>query len=97
MSELFESMERAMLEAIEFAEGKDIGARVHHFEPLDVKEIRQNVEMTQEEFAQTFGFSVRTLRYWERGERTPTGTALVLLNVMAKEPQAVLRALSIAV
>ena len=37
--------------------------------------------------------SVSTLRHWERGERAPQGPALVLLNVVQKEPEAVLRAL----
>jgi putative transcriptional regulator len=50
--------------------------------------------MTQEEFAMAFGISVSTLRHWERGDRSPAGPALVLLNVMEKEPGAVLRALA---
>jgi putative transcriptional regulator len=50
--------------------------------------------MTQAEFASTFGISLGTLRHWERGDRTPRGPALVLLNVLAKDPQAVIRALA---
>ena len=49
--------------------------------------------MTQNEFALAFAISVSTLRHCERGDRTPQGPALVLLNVVAKEPQAVLNAL----
>ncbi|MDP1535173.1 MAG: helix-turn-helix domain-containing protein [Rubrivivax sp.] len=29
--------------------------------------------MTQEQFAARFGFSVATLRHWERGDRSPHG------------------------
>ncbi|PID73356.1 MAG: hypothetical protein CSB33_04305 [Desulfobacterales bacterium] len=50
--------------------------------------------MTQIEFASAFGISVGTLRHWERGDRSPQGPARVLLNIVAKEPQAVLRSLS---
>ncbi len=50
--------------------------------------------MSQNEFASAFGISVSTLRHWERGDRTPQGPALVLLNVIANEPKAVLKALS---
>ncbi len=50
--------------------------------------------MSQSEFASSFGISVSTLRHWERGDRSPQGPALVLLNVVAKEPDAVLKALS---
>jgi putative transcriptional regulator len=49
--------------------------------------------MTQEQFAARFGFSVATLRHWERGDRSPQGPALVLLNVIDKNPAAVLGAL----
>jgi putative transcriptional regulator len=71
-------------------------AIVHEFTPLDIKNIRAKIGMTQNEFASAFGISVSvsTLRHWERGDRTPHGPALVLLNVVAKEPQAVLNALS---
>ncbi len=50
--------------------------------------------MTQEQFAARFGFSAATLRHWERGDRNPRGPALVLLNVIARTPQAVIDALS---
>lgn len=50
--------------------------------------------MSQSEFASAFGISVSTLRHWERGDRIPHGPALVLLNVVAKEPEVVLRALA---
>jgi putative transcriptional regulator len=39
---------------------------------------------------------VGTLRHWERGDRTPRGATLVLLNIIAKEPKAVMRALEAA-
>lgn len=58
-----------------------------------MKLIRQKVGMTQQEFADAFGISVSTLRHWERGDRRPRGPALVLLNVVDKNPKAVLRAL----
>ncbi|WP_158136157.1 NadS family protein [Photobacterium damselae] len=94
MTNAFESIQQGLMEAIEFAEDKKKGATVHNFAPVDVKAVRNNVAMTQAEFASIFGISLRTLRYWERGDRTPRGPALVLLNVLAKDPQAVIKALS---
>ena len=61
---------------------------------VDVKAIRSDLDMSQNEFASAFDISVNTLRHWERGDRKPQGPALVLLNVVAKEPETVLRALS---
>lgn len=93
MSEAFDSIRQGLTEAIEFAQGKPSKAIVHEFEPIDIKAVRAQIGMTQAEFAAAFGISLGTLRHWERGDRTPRGPALVLLNVVAKEPEAVLRAL----
>ncbi|MCS5587592.1 MAG: helix-turn-helix domain-containing protein [Porticoccaceae bacterium] len=93
MSETFSSIKQGLEEAIDFANGKVGKAVVHKFSSVDVKAIRAQVGMSQNEFATAFGISVSTLRHWERGDRTPHGPALVLLNVVAKEPQAVLKAL----
>lgn len=67
---------------------------MHEFKAIDVKNVRSKVGMSQSEFASAFGISVSTLRHWERGDRKPQGPALVLLNVVAKEPKVVLDALS---
>ena len=93
MSDSCKSIEQGLLEAIAFAQGQTSEAVVHDFAPLDIKEVRAKVAMTQAEFATTFGISLGTLRHWERGDRKPQGPALVLLTVVAKEPEAVLRAL----
>jgi len=94
MSNAFNSIKQGLDEALEFSKGKKSKAIVHEFSPLDVKNIRVKIGMSQNEFASAFGISVSTLRHWERGDRTPHGPALVLLNVVSKEPSAVLKALS---
>jgi len=94
MSKAFDSIKQGLEEALEFSKGKKTKAIVHKFSPVDVKDIRNKVGMSQNEFASSFGISVSTLRHWERGDRSPQGPALVLLNVVAKEPDAVLKALS---
>jgi len=95
MGKAFESIRQGLTEAIGHAKGIRAGAGVRVFQPqaIDVKELRQRVGMTQEQFAARFGFSVATLRHWERGDRSPAGPALVLLNVIAKDHKAVMRAL----
>lgn len=94
MSKAFESIKQGLSEAMEYAIGKTTKAVVHNFDAVDVKKIRSQIGMSQTEFASAFGISLGTLRHWERGDRTPQGPALVLLNVVAKEPKAVLKALS---
>jgi putative transcriptional regulator len=94
MSNTFSSIKQGLEEAVAFSQGVVGKAVIHKFSPVDVKEIRSKVGMSQNEFASAFGISVNTLRHWERGDRSPHGPALVLLNVVSKEPQAVLKALS---
>lgn len=89
----FESIRQGLQEAIGHAERKSLGVKIHRPKPVDVKALRNRVSMTQEQFAARFGFSVATLRHWERGDRSPQGPALVLLNVIDKNPSAVLSAL----
>jgi len=93
MNKAFDSIKQGLDEALDFSKSKKGKAVVHEFKPVDVKNIRSNVGMSQSEFASAFGISVSTLRHWERGDRIPHGPALVLLNVVAKEPKAVLKAL----
>lgn len=68
-------------------------ARVTTFAPADVRAIRDQLEVTQAEFALMIGVSVATLRNWEQGRRTPEGPARALLRVAAVNPQAVAVAL----
>lgn len=94
MSTAFESIKQGLHEAIVHARGETNGVRVHRPRVVDVKAVRAKVGMTQEQFAARFGFSTATLRHWERGDRNPRGPALVLLNVIERNPQAVIDALA---
>ena len=53
---------------------------------------RQKLGLSQTEFSQLLGISVRTLHHWEQGTRTPSGAARVLLRVAAEHPKVVLAA-----
>ena len=93
-SNFFSSIKQGLTEAVDFAEGKPGKAVIHEFTAIDVKAIRKKLEMSQPEFAAAFGISLGTLRHWERGDRKPRGPALVLLNIVAKEPKIVMKALA---
>jgi putative transcriptional regulator len=81
-------------QALAFAKGKgDHGCEVHVPETIDVKAIRERISLSQGEFAKLFGLSKRTLEHWEHGRRVPTGPARAFLTVIAREPDAVRRAL----
>jgi putative transcriptional regulator len=63
---------------------------------IDVAGIRKKLDLSQTEFARRFGISPGTLRDWEQGRKRPEGPARVLMMVIAKEPDAVQRALAAA-
>ncbi len=65
-----------------------------HFQRIpNLQEIRQQLQMTQEQFAARFQVPLATLRDWEQGVREPDRAAQSYLRVIAKNPQAVLEAL----
>lgn len=61
---------------------------------IDVAKLRQQLGLSQVAFARAFGLDVTALHAWEQGRRRPDRAARVLLAVIAKEPEAVLRALA---
>lgn len=55
-----------------------------------ISEIRNKVGLSQSEFANLLGVSVRTLQEWEQGRRTPSGPARTLLAIAHQNPKALL-------
>ena len=93
MGTAFSSIKQGLNEAIAHARGDAVDIKVYEPKSVDVASLRRRIGMTQEQFAARFGFSVATLRHWERGDRKPRGPALVLLNVINGNPSAVMQAL----
>jgi putative transcriptional regulator len=81
-------------QALAFAKGNENhGCEVHVPDNIDVKAIREKISLSQGDFAKLFGLSKRTLEHWEHGRRVPSGPARAFLTVIAREPDAVRRAL----
>jgi putative transcriptional regulator len=96
MTRAFDSIKQGLNEAITHAKSKgrkNTGVKLYQPQAVDVSSLRERLSLTQEQFAARFGFSVATLRHWERGDRSPSGASLVLLNVIDRNPAAVLQAL----
>ena len=68
--------------------------RVYNPPVPNVKAIRHKLGLSQAEFAQQFGFSVRTVQQWEQRRAVPDRPARILLRVIETAPQAVERALA---
>ena len=90
----FEGLMRSLDEVRRWARGEQVpGLRVHHFEREEVPAIRAKAGLTQEEFSAQIGVSVSTLRNWEQGRRKPEGPARVLLSMIARDPDIVVKTL----
>jgi len=88
--ELFAELVASMKEGGAILRGETEPSRVFQLDAIDIRAIRDGYQLTQEQFAAMLGISVRTLRNWEQGRRTPEGPAMVLLRVAARHPEAVL-------
>jgi putative transcriptional regulator len=56
---------------------------------VNVKQIRDKLNLSQPEFARRYGFSVATVRNWEQNRRQPEGAARILLKVIERNPTVV--------
>ncbi len=58
-----------------------------------VKIIRRALGLSQDDFAARYRIPIGTLRDWEQGRATPDQAARAYLTVIARDPEAVRRAL----
>jgi len=76
----------SLTEAIDHARGNKAGAREHVVEAPDVRSLREQLAMSQQEFARAYRIPLPTLKGWEQGRRQPDATAAAFLNVIARLP-----------
>ncbi len=90
---LFEELVGSIKQAGSIAEGRTPPSRCFSVGDQDVRAIRENLRLSQSEFAGLMRVNVRTLQNWEQHRRRPTGPAAALLKIVANAPEAALRAL----
>ncbi|MDA0772855.1 MAG: type II toxin-antitoxin system MqsA family antitoxin [Cyanobacteria bacterium] len=56
---------------------------------IDVKKVRQKLNMTQKVFADTFGFGLETVRKWEQGINSPDRSVISYLLCIQKAPKVI--------
>lgn len=97
MSKLYHSLKSSLAEAIEIENGQIPPARIRKiiFKPLpcyqsqDIKNLRQNLHLTQASFSQLVGVSIKTVEAWEAGTNIPNGSAQRLLEIFKNTPATV--------
>ena len=56
--------------------------------------LRKRLKLSRQKFADRFGLDVRAVQEWEQGRRVPDRAARVLLTVIERDPDSVVRALA---
>jgi putative transcriptional regulator len=92
----FEKIKAGLGDAKAYLEGSGDKTkyRIHVPARVNVKKIRTGLGLSQQSFAQTYGFALSAVRDWEQGRRQPERSARILLKIVEKEPDAVTRALA---
>lgn len=95
----FEKIMAGLEDALAYADGDSSRGTVHQVKvaDVDITHLREKLGLSQDRFAALFGLSARTVRNWEQGVRHPEGPARILLQVIDREPEAVMRALHASV
>lgn len=84
--EMFDELIESMKQAVAISRGEMEPARVTSYSIPDVKAIRANAGMKQDEFAQAVGVSPSLVQSWEQHKRIPNGSNLKMLRVIEKHP-----------
>lgn len=90
---LFEDLVSSLQEAKAIAKGKAQPSRRFEVARPDAKAVREQIGLSQSEFARLMQVSVKTLQNWEQNRRTPTGPAAALLKIMSAAPEVALKSL----
>jgi putative transcriptional regulator len=67
---------------------KELGVEIQEvvMSAKDIQRIRERIKLSQSVFAKILNVSSSSVRQWEQGKRTPTGSTRVLLELLKKNP-----------
>lgn len=91
---LFDELLGSVKEAGLIVKGRRLPSRTFVVDALDVRVIRESLNLSQLQFAALVHVSVKTLRNWEQGIRRPGGAAAALLTAIRNDPKNVIAALN---
>ena len=87
MNKFSKDLVTSLSEAVKHAEGEKSGVRAQTVEVPDVRAIREELHMSQTDFAIAYKIPLATLKNWEQGRRLPDAPAAAYLRVIAKRPR----------
>ena len=95
LSPLAAGIAQGLTEAIHDVNGDHVeGLKKSLVYRVQPKQIREQLHMSQSEFAQAFGIPLPTLQGWEQGRRKIDATTFSYLSIIMKIPDEVKQALA---
>lgn len=91
---VFDQIAEGLEEAIAVARGEEKPFRLPVPAEIDVKAIRVGLDMTQRDFAYTFGFGLDQLKQWEQGRSRPLDGSRAYLLLIQRNPTVVTQMLN---
>ena len=91
--QMFEELLGSVREAGAILRGQQKPSRRIVIRSSGVRIIRERTSLSQTEFADLIGVSVKTLQNWEQDRRRPTGPAAALLSIIEHDPALAVRAI----
>ena len=92
----FDKIAEGLNEALAIARGEVKPAKLYVPAELDVKSIRAQLDLSQDDFASAFGFTVNQIKDWEQGRSRPIGALRADLMMIDFDPNGVLSMLKTA-
>ena len=83
---MFDELKESLEQALEIERSESDNYRATRYEIADVKAIRQQLQVSQKEFANALGTSLDTIKSWESKRRNPTGLAAKVLATIQENP-----------
>jgi putative transcriptional regulator len=85
----FDKIAAGLNEALEIARGDAKPARLYIPAEVNVREIRKKLNLSQDDFAAEFGFTINQIRDWEQGRTRPLGGLRAYLMLIDSDPKVV--------
>jgi putative transcriptional regulator len=85
----FDRLEEALQEALAIAKGEAHPAKLYVPPEINVKAIRQKLDLSQDDFAAYFGFTIDQIKAWEQGRSRPLGGLRAYLMLIESNPEQV--------
>lgn len=95
-TELGQEIETALSEVLAHMRGEEaLPCRIVDDPTAErIAAVRKRLKLSRRSFAEHFGLDARAVQDWEQGRRVPDRAARVLLTVIYRDPEAVMRALA---